>query len=138
MNLIPRRMGFLDSFFDDNFFENRPRKVKDCMAMDINKEGEDYVISVELPGYDKDEVSVELEDGNLILTAERKNEINEDSDNYIHRERYYGKVSRTIYVGDHVDEEDIKAKLKDGVLKITLPQEKEQEELETKKTIEIE
>ena len=127
MNLIPR------SFFLDDFFDNDFRKAND-LKCDIYEEGNNYVVEMDTPGYNKDEINIDVEKGYLTITAEHKSEFNDEGKNYIRKERRYGSTSRQFYVGD-VDESSIKASFNDGVLKVVVPK---KEEIETKRKIEIE
>ena len=128
MNLIPR------SFFLDDFFDDFSKVKVNDLRCDIYEEDGNYVVEMDTPGYNKDEISIDVEKGYLTISAEHNNEINEESKNYIRKERRYGSTSRQFYVGD-VDEESIKASFNDGVLKVVVPK-KEAEE--TKRKIEIE
>ena len=116
-----------DSIFDDPFFapSRSMRRMPDqrnmSMRCDITQEGDDYIIDVDLPGYQKEDVSVELKNGYLMITATKNEEKEEKEKNYIHRERFYGSCSRNFYVGENVSEENIKASFKDGILKLTIP-----------------
>ena len=99
-----------------------------------------YELTIDLPGFKKDDVQAELKDGYLTINAQTQGE-SEDKDEqgtYVRKERFSGKCSRTFYVGDDVEEDDIKAKFEDGVLKIAVPKKQEQPKLEEKKTIAIE
>jgi HSP20 family molecular chaperone IbpA len=93
---------------------------------------------MDLPGYEKENISIELENGYLNVTAkvDEDNEEKNEKENFIHRERFYGECSRSFYVGDNVKEEDVKAAFKNGTLTLTVPKE-EQKKLEEKKTIQI-
>ena len=137
MMMIPRKRNefdLFDSMFNDPFFE---RKETNWMKTDIKEVGNNYVIEVDLPGYDKDNIQIEMEGGYLKVTAKVDNSNEEKEEGkYIHKERYYGECSRSFYVGDNVTEEDIKASLKNGILTLTLPKE-EQKKLENKKFIPI-
>lgn len=129
MNLIPRKYYFGDDFFND-FFEPA---LKDQMKCDIYEKDGKIHLDMDLPGYNKEDVSIEIDNGYLTISAEH-NEENEDSDkNYIKRERRYGKVSRTFNVGD-VDLDKVKASFDKGILKVTIPKE---EETKSKKVISI-
>ena len=130
MDLMPRR--FFDDMFDDFLTTRREQNMK-C---DIYEKGGDYHIEMDIPGFTKDEISVTTKDGYLTITAEKKEEKNdEDEDkNYIRRERSYGKYERSFYLAA-LDEDKIDASFKDGMLKITVPKKAEQKE--TKKLIEI-
>lgn len=128
MNLIPRDF-FLDDFFDDF------GKIKtNDMKCDIYENQNDYVIEMDVPGYNKDEIHIDVEKGYLTISAVRNNEIQEEDKNYIRKERVYGSTKRQFYVGD-IDEDSIKANFNDGVLKVIVPK---KEEISNKKKIEIE
>ncbi len=130
MDLMPRKF-YLDDIFDD-FISSRKEQHMKC---DIYEKGGDYHIEMDIPGFNKEEISVETKDGYLTIKAEKKNEeTEEDNDkNYIRRERTYGKYERSFYLGD-LDEDKIDAKFDNGMLKITVPK---KEEVDTKKVIEI-
>ena len=106
---------------------------------DIKDTGKEYVLEADLPGFKKDEVNVELENGYLTITAAKGLDKDEKNDKgvYIRRERYSGQCARTFYVGEAVTQEDIKAKFEDGILKVTIPK-VEPKKVEDKKYIAIE
>ena len=108
------------------------------MKTDIKEKKDHYELEVDLPGYEKDDIKIELSDGYLTVHASMNKTVDDEKDSkYVHKERYVGECSRSFYVGDNVKEEDIKASFKNGTLKLTLPKEK-QEKLEEKKYIDIE
>lgn len=130
MDFMPRKF-YLDDVFDDILSTRKEQPMK-C---DIYEKEGDYHIEMDIPGFTKEEISVETNEGNLKITAEKKTE-NEEEDkekNYIRRERTYGKYERSFYLGD-LDEEKIDASFENGMLKIVVPK---KEEKETKKIIEI-
>ena len=127
MSLIPRNF-YLDDIFND-FSSNQSNNMK-C---DIYEKDGNYHIEIDIPGFDKNEISVECENGYLTITAEKNEENEDENKNYIRRERTYGKYQRSFYLGD-VDEEAIKAEFKHGILKIHVPK---LEEKDTKRHIEI-
>ena len=90
---------------------------------------------MDIPGYDKKDISIECEDGILTITAEKSNEVNEENSDkkYIRRERVYGKITRSFNFAD-IDEENIRAEFNNGILKVVIPKETQQE---TKRIIEI-
>ena len=137
MMMIPRKrneLDLFDSMFDDPFFD---RKETKWMKTDIKEVGNNYVIEVDLPGYNKENIQIEMENGYLNITAKVDNSNEEEEEGkYIHKERYYGECSRSFYVGDNITEEDIKASFKNGILTLTLPKE-EQKKIENKKFIPI-
>lgn len=141
---------FMPSIFRDNFVEdffddfNRPLRGSKAPAMNIMKtdvvENENgYEISIDLPGYKKENVTAELKDGYITISAESKkdNEEKDQNGRFIRRERFVGSCSRTFYVGDAVTEEDIKARFEDGVLKVSVPKKVVQPEIPEKKIISI-
>lgn len=101
---------------------------------DIKDNGQEIVMEAELPGYEKKDISLELNDGYLTISAKKDEETEDKKDNYIRRERRYGAVSRCFDVSG-INEEAISADFKDGVLKITLP--KTEVKPKTSKLIEI-
>ena len=130
MDLMPRKF-YLDDIFDD-FISSRKEQNMKC---DIYEKGGDYHIEMDIPGFNKDEISVETKDGYLTIKAEKKNEVNEEdkNKNYIRRERTYGKYERSFYLGN-LDEDKIDATFENGMLKLVVPK---KEEVDSKKVIEI-
>lgn len=137
MMLIPRRsnLDLLDDFFGDDFFSKRQSNL---MRTDIKERDNNYIIEMDLPGFDKENISLSLKDGYLIISAETVKEENDsDDEKYLRQERYYGECSRSFYVGDVITEEDIDAEFKNGTLRITLPKPEEKEKISQVKQIEI-
>ena len=110
------------------------------MRTDIKETDGGYELTIDLPGFKKDDVQAELKDGYLTINAQTQSESDDKDEEgtYVRKERFSGKCSRTFYVGDDVEEDDIKAKFEDGVLKIAVPKKQEQPKLEEKKPIAIE
>lgn len=111
--------GLRDLFFSNLFFDNNGVS-KNIMKTDIIETNDEFKFVVELPGVCKEDVKMELDDGNLIISYEKKE--NEDN-KYILHERYYNSGYRSYYVGKEYKEEDINAKFEDGILEVTLPKE---------------
>lgn len=110
----------LPSIFDDVFgdvFENSNEEMK----TDVRMVGDNYLLDVSVPGYEKENIKLELERGYLTITATNSKEEDTSKEKYIRRERYYGKCSRSFYVGDGITEEEIDATYKNGVLTIKIP-----------------
>ena len=121
--MLPSRL-----FFDDSFF-----KGDENIKSDIYEKDGRLVVELEAPGYTKDDINISIDKGTLSITFEKEEE-DEENKKYLHRERKsYSKVSRSFYLGD-IDEEDIDASFKNGVLVVSAPKKKE---IETKKTISI-
>lgn len=88
--------------------------------VDIKEKDKEYLLEAEIPGVNKEEICLKIKDDILTISVERKEEINEEKENYIRQERRYGSFKRSFYVED-VDQENIKAKFKNGVLQVKLP-----------------
>ena len=138
MMMIPRRNDFdlLSEMFRDPFFDERESRV---MKTDINEKKDKYIIDIDLPGYEKDNIKIEVEDGYLTVHATiDSNKEEKDEGKFVRKERYMGSCSRSFYVGDDVKEEDIKATFRNGILKLEVPKVEEKKELPEKKYIQIE
>ena len=138
MMMIPRRNDFdlFDEMFSDPFFTGSESRV---MKTDIKEKKDKYVIDMDLPGYEKEDIKIEIQDGYLTVHAKaNKAETDKEEGKYVRKERYYGECSRSFYVGDEVKEEDIKASFKNGTLKIEVPKKEEKKEKKDKKYIQIE
>ena len=132
----------LPSIFDENVFDDlfdqtmnmdmfgrrNPlygKHAKDLMKTDVRETEDSYVLDIDLPGFKKDELQVELENGYLTIRAEKgldKDETDKKG-RYIRQERYAGTMSRSFYVGEGVKPEDLHAKYEDGILQVTVPKE---------------
>ena len=138
MQLVPyRRRGFLARPFRTMNLMPTPA----FMPTDIEKTDEGLDFTVSLPGYEKDQVELELKDGYLSVKAETTTdeEKTEETENgrYLRRERYVGSCQRAFYVGDEVNEDEVSATFEDGVLKVNVPFVKAEETVEERKLIEI-
>lgn len=109
---------FITGFFNDDFFA--PIASINNFNTDIKETDTEYIVVADLPGVKKEDITLDYKDNNLIISAKRENEINEEKDNYIRRERSYGSFSRSFYI-DNVDKNSIEASFNDGQLRITLP-----------------
>lgn len=130
MNLVPRKF-FLDDFFDDFVPETKNSTNMKC---DIYEKDDNYYIEMDMPGFNKENINVDCDNGYLTVTANHEKKKDEEKKNYIRRERSYGSYQRQFYVGD-ITEDLVKAEFKHGILKIIVPK---KEEINTKKKIEIE
>ena len=115
------------------------KHAKNMMKTDVRETDDAYEVDIDLPGFKKDEVTAELNDGYLTISAstDTNNDEKDKDGHYIRRERYSGQCARTFYVGEAVTQEDIKAKFEDGILKVTIPK-VEPKKVEDKKYIAIE
>ena len=142
---------FKDDLFDDFFsfpsfrdVDHIDRKLygkhaSGLMKTDVHENEGNYELDIDLPGFKKDEITLTLDNGYLVVGAAKT--VNEDEKDsrgkLLRQERYSGAMQRSFYVGDAIQETDVKAKFEDGVLRLTFPKEKEPE-IPEKKTIMIE
>ena len=145
--LMPSIFG--ENLFDD-FFDDFARPVRHVarysaptttvMKTDVKETDTGYELDIDLPGYKKEDVKIQLKDGYLSINAESRTDNDEKDDNgkYIRRERYYGACSRSFYVGKDLTQEDIKAKFEDGILKVSVPKKEAKPAVEENKYITIE
>ena len=133
-----RDYDLFDEVFDNNFWPFRNNG--NLMRTNVEEKDGKYVLSTELPGFNKEDIKMSLKDGVLSIEAAH-NENNDEKDkkgNVIRQERYEGSMSRSFYVGKDVKESDIKASFKNGVLSVEIPEVKEVEEKPEEKYIAIE
>lgn len=130
MDLFPRKF-YLDDIFDDF----APIRKDQSMKCDIYEKEGNYHIVMDVPGFDKKDISMEVVDGYLKISATKNTETNDSDDQkrYIRRERIYGKYERSFYVGD-LDQDRIKAEFNNGTLSVEIPK---KEETSNKRVIEI-
>lgn len=137
--MLPSIFG--ENLFDDFFYDDfamlpmwngrNPlygKHAKNMMKTDVREMENTYELDVDLPGFKKDEINVELKDGYLTISAAKgldKDEKDKEG-KYIRKERYAGACSRSFYVGD-VQQKDVSAKYEDGILKVTLPKQAKKE-----------
>ena len=141
MMLVPRRNNFdlFDNFFEDDFFHHpAPRKEHQLMKTDVRETNDKFIVDIDLPGYEKENISLSLNNGYLEINAKTEKETNEnDEEKYIRRERYVGECSRSFFVGEDTDYEDIDAEFKNGILTIEIKKKVNEEESDEPKQIEI-
>ena len=148
--MMPRIFGenLFDDFMNDFAFPAFPnvekklygKHARNLMKTDVKDTDTGYEVDVDLAGFKKDEIQIELEKGFLTVTAAKGLDKDEKDkkDNYIRRERYAGSMSRSFYVGKHVTEEDIHPKYENGILSFSVPKEEAKPVEEKKHYISIE
>ena len=154
--LMPTIFGenMFDDFFNDfNFpvYNDRAgqglekklygRHSKNLMKTDIKETDSAYELVMDLPGFTKDEVKVSLENGYLTISAAKgldEDEQNKESGRYIRKERYAGACERSFYVGENVEQSDLRAQFQHGILKITVPKKEAKPQVEQSKYVQIE
>ena len=146
--LVPSIFGeslfddFMDFPFEREFFRRTPvygKTEKNIMKTDVKETDNAYELDIDLPGFKKEEVTAKLENGYLTISATKgaNNDEQNKEGKYIRRERYTGTMSRSFYVGEDVQQEDIHAKFEDGILKLTVLKE-DPKKVEEKRYISIE
>lgn len=146
--MLPKifRENTMENFFDDFAFgapfgishRDGKHEWNGLMKMDIRDKEGHYAADIDLPGCKKEDISIELNNGYLTVTANNhyENDKKGADGKFIRRERFSGQCSRSIFIGEHVKQEDVKAKFENGVLSLTFP--KEGEEVKKSATIAIE
>ena len=137
--MLPSIFGenLFDEFFDDSFGmfpvwnDRNPlygKHSKNLMKTDVRETEDTYEVDIDLPGFKKDEISVDLKDGYLTVSAAKGLDKDEQDKKgrYIRQERYAGSCSRSFYVGD-VEPKDVSAKYEDGILKLSMPKQARKE-----------
>ena len=136
-----------DDFFDFPFYDDRAEKklyghhAANLMKTDIQEHDDGYTLEMDLPGFKKEEIQIELSNGYMTISAAKgldEDEKDKKSGKYIRRERYTGSCQRSFYVGEDVTEEDIKAEFKHGILKLFIPKKEAKPAVEQKKYVSIE
>lgn len=142
------RENLFDSFMEDFGFPAFPdmdralygKRTKNLMKTDVKETEGGYVVDIDLPGFQKDEIQMRLDKGCLTVSAAKglDKEEKDGEGAYVRRERYAGSVSRSFYVGEHVKEEDIRPRYENGILTFQLPKEEKKAVEEKKRYIAIE
>jgi HSP20 family protein len=113
----------------DRFFESPLARTSEFLgwtpAFDVYEEKDNYVVKAELPGMKKEDISVSIEGGDLVISGERKSESKSDGAEIYRAERYFGKFQRSVSLPATVSAKDVRAEYKDGVLTVTLPKSEE-------------
>ncbi len=142
--------NLFDDMFDDafdlmpSFGRHNPlygKHAHNLMKTDVRETDQAYELDIDLPGFKKDEITAELKDGYMTISAAKgldQDEQEKDTGRYLRRERYAGACQRTFYVGEDVTEEDIKAEFKHGILKLFIPKKEAKPAEPEKKFISIE
>lgn len=114
--------NMVENFFNDNRapFKSFNEKFK----LDIKEKDKEYTVEAEIPGYSKDDIHIKFDNDRLTISVSKKEEKSEEGEKYIHRERSYQSMERSIYL-PNIDENNIKAGFENGILKITAPKSEE-------------
>ena len=121
----PQSSDVLYRFFDDDVLSKLAAEQAWAVALDVVEEKEQYVLKADLPGINKEDIKVTVENGILTITGERKSETEQKDKQYHRVEREFGRFTRSLNLGAHVDTSKIKANYKDGVLELVVPKSEE-------------
>ena len=152
MAMFPALMNdtMFSNLFDDPFFEGwrnmdraaacDPNISAGMMSTDVRETDKGYMVDIDMPGFKKDDISLDLQNGYLTVSAHRNSSHEDKDDNgrWLRRERYAGSCSRSFYVGEDVKESDIHASYRNGTLCIQVPKMQAQPQVESKHQIAIE
>ena len=145
-NLFDDWMDFpFDKEFEKQFFPTKNplygKHAKNMMKTDVKELEDHYEVDIDLPGFKKDEVTAQLKDGYLTISAAKgldKDEKDKKTGKYIRQERYAGSMSRSFYIGKDITQDEIKAKYENGILQLSIPKKEEKSAVEQKSYIAIE
>lgn len=145
MMLVPTTRNMLSTLMSDPFDAffgaptHRSTVPPTMMRTDIKETDSAFELDIDLPGFSKEDVSVDLKDGYLSINAKtsKETENKDEKGTYVRKERFSGTCSRTFYVGEDIEENDVKAKFENGVLTIDVPKKQEQPKLESGRSIAI-
>ena len=138
-NFIDDLFGFPMKEFDDMERKLYGRKANRMMKTDIREKDDNYEVSVDLPGFKKEEITVELDNGYLTISAAKGLDKDENKKGkLIRQERYAGSMTRSFYIGDNVEKGDIEATYRHGVLTLTVPKKAMEKKIPEKNLIAIE
>jgi HSP20 family protein len=113
--------NMLDDFFSDGWpFSFRRNFAADTFRLDVQEDKNEYIVEAELPGVQKSDINITLDEGKLTIAVVKDEKVEENEKNYIHRERRFSSMSRSIMLTD-ADNKGVKAKLEEGVLHISVP-----------------
>ncbi|MCR5458004.1 MAG: Hsp20/alpha crystallin family protein [Clostridiales bacterium] len=139
-DLVDDWMNDLDRDFISRKNPLYGHNAKNLMRTDVRELDDHYELAIDLPGFDKDQVQLSLEDGYLTISASKglnKEEKDEKTGRIIRQERYAGEMQRSFYVGEDIEQEDIKAKMEHGLLTLNIAKKDPKEKAPEKKTITI-
>ena len=138
--------NLFDNFMDDFAFPVFPdvnralygKNARNLMKTDVKETENEYKVDIDLPGFAKDEIKMQLDHGYLTVSAAKglDKEEKDEEGRYVRKERFAGNISRSFYVGEHITEEDIHPKYENGILNINLPS-REQKRIETSQKVEL-
>ena len=120
------RPFYMGSIFDDDFFPVMPSRSNSMPAVNIKEDEKRYVLDLAIPGIDKKELKIDIDEDVLTISSESKHESEEDTDGYKRKEFSYSSFCRSFQIPENVNKEKIEAGYKDGILSVELPKVEEE------------
>jgi HSP20 family protein len=127
------RPFYMPNIFDDDFFPVLSNRASSMPAVNIREDEKNYVLELAIPGIDKKDLKIDMNEDLLTISSETKNESEESKDGYKRKEFNYSAFSRSFYIPENANKEKIEANYKDGVLLVSLPKETEEKSKLTRK-----
>src|SRR5664279_3660342 len=127
------RPFYMPKFFDDDFFPVLSRSTSSVPAVNVREDEKNYILDVAIPGIDKKDLKIDVNEDVLTISSESKSESEESKDGYRRKEFSYSAFSRSFYVPENVNREKIEANYKDGILTVALPKQEEEKNKVTRK-----
>lgn len=130
------RPFYMPSIFDDEFFTGLNSRNNTMPAVNVREDEKSYTLDLAIPGIDKKDLKIDMNDDVLTISSEMKNESEDSKNGYKRKEFSYSSFCRSFYIPENVNQDKIGANYKDGILTVTLPKE-EEEKNKIARTIEI-
>ena len=127
------RPFYMPNFFDDDFFPVVSRSTNSVPAVNVREDDKNFTLEVAIPGIDKKDLKIDVNEDVLTISSESKSESDENKNGYKRKEFSYSAFSRSFYVPENVNREKIEANYKDGILTIALPKQEEEKNKITRK-----
>jgi HSP20 family protein len=120
------RPFYMPSFFDDDFFPVLNTRTSSIPAVNISEDEKRFTLDLAVPGIDKKELKIDINEDVLTISSETKNESEESRDGYKRKEFSYSSFCRSFQIPENINKDKIEANYKDGVLSVTLPKAEEE------------
>ena len=127
------RPFYMPNFFNDDFFPVLSRNTGSVPAVNVREDDKNFILDVAVPGIDKKDLKIDVNEDVLTISSESKSESEESKDGYKRKEFSYSAFSRSFYVPENVNREKIEANYKDGILTVSLPKQEEEKNKVTRK-----
>jgi HSP20 family protein len=127
------RPFYMPNVFDDDFFPVLSNRTSSMPAVNIREDDKNYALDLAIPGIDKKDLKIDMNEDVLTILSEMKNESEENRDGYKRKEFSYSSFCRSFYIPENVNREKINANYKDGILSVTLPRQEEEKNKITRK-----